>query len=105
MTKYRLNSAEKVQVRIDHVAKTKVVNNKPVVTYSNYINLVPGKTYETDDEAMLSFFRAYRRKVRYNAEIERALKECNVPYDIEYCRSCGGKIRKISYQVVEVLDE
>lgn len=105
MTKYRLNSAERVQTRIDHVARTKVINNKPVVTYSNYINLVPGKTYETDDEAMLSFFRAYRRKVRYNAELERALKQHSVPYDIESCRSCGGRIKKISYRVVEVLDE
>ena len=105
MTKYRLNSAERVQVRIDHVAKTKIINGKSVVTYSNYINLVPGKTYETDDEAMLSFFRAYRRKVRYNAELERALKQHNVPYEIESCRSCGGRIKKISYQIVEVLDE
>ena len=105
MTKYRLNSAERVQVRIDHVAKTKVINNRPIVTYSNYINLVPGKVYETDDEAMLTFFRKYKRKVRYNAELEKALKEHNVPYEFEMCRSCGGKIKKISYQVVEVLDE
>lgn len=105
MGKYRLNSAEKVQTRIDHVAVTKKINGKPIVTYSNYMKLVPGEVYETDDEAMLNFFRRYRREVRYNAEIEKALKQHNVPYEIKMCRSCGGRIKKISYQIVEVFDE
>jgi len=104
MTEYRLNKAEKVSVTINNVAKTKVINGKSIVTYSNYIRLAPNTVYKTDDEAMLNFFRAYKRKVRYTAEIERALKDNNVPYEIEMCRSCGGKIKKISYRVVEVLD-
>ena len=103
MAKYKLNDAEKVRVLINNVAKTKKVNGREIVTYSNYINLVPGVVYETDDEAMLNFFRNYKRKVRYNAEIERALKKHKVPYDIEFCRSCGGKVKKISYKPVEVL--
>lgn len=104
MTQYRLNKAEKVQVAINNVAKTKEMGGKSIVTYSNYIRLAPGKVYETDDEAMLNFFRAYKLKVRYNAELEEALKQNNVPYDIEYCKSCGGKVKKISYTVVEVMD-
>lgn len=104
MTEYRLNKAEKVSVTINNVAKTKIINGKSIVTYSNYIRLAPNTVYKTDDEAMLNFFRAYKRKVRYTAEIERALKENGVPYEIEMCRSCGGKIKKISYRVVEVLD-
>ena len=104
MTEYRLNKAEKVSVTINNVAKTKKINGKSIVTYSNYIRLAPNTVYKTDDEAMLNFFRAYKRKVRYTAEIERALKENGVPYEIEMCRSCGGKIKKISYRVVEVLD-
>lgn len=103
MAKYRLNNAEKVRILINNVAKTKKINGREVVTYSNYINLVPGKIYETDDEAMLNFFRNYKRKVRYNTELERALKQNNVPYEIEFCRSCGGKVKKISYHPVEVL--
>lgn len=104
MTEYRLNKAEKVRVLINNVAKTKEINGKSIVTYSNYINLVPGVVYKTDDEAMLNFFRNYKRKVRYNAEVERALKENNVPYEIELCRSCGGHIKKISYRPVEVIE-
>lgn len=104
MTQYRLNKAENVQVTINNVAKTKLVNGKAIVTYSNYIRLAPGKVYKTDDEAMLNFFRTYRRKVRYNAQVENALRSNGVPYDIEYCRSCGGKVKKISYAVVEVME-
>lgn len=104
MTQYRLNKAENVQVTINNVAKTKQINGKAIVTYSNYIRLVPGKVYQTDDEAMLNFFRNYKRKVRYNAELERTLRSNSVPYDIEYCRSCGGKVKKISYRVVEVME-
>lgn len=105
MGKYWLNKAERVEVTINNVAKTKTVGRKDIVTYSNYIRLVPGKVYKTDDEAMLTFFRNYKRKVRYNSEIERALKENDVPYEIELCRSCGGKVKKIKYQIVEVADD
>ena len=104
MAKYKLNDAEKVRVLINNVAKTKKINGREVVTYSNYINLVPGAVYETTDEAMLNFFRNYKRKVRYTAEIERALKENGVPYEVEFCRSCGGKVKKISYRPVEVIE-
>ena len=104
MTEYRLNKAEKVSVTINNVAKTKVINAKSIVTYSNYIRLAPNTVYKTDDDAMLNFFRNYKRKVRYTADIERALKQNNVPYEIEFCRSCGGKIKKISYRVVEVME-
>lgn len=105
MAKYRLNKAETVQTTINNVAVTKIINGKEIVTYSNYIRLVPDKVYESEDKAMLDFFRNYKRKVRHTAGIEEALKSAGVPYEIEYCRSCGGRVKKISYKVVEVLDE
>ena len=104
MTKYRLNKAEKVQVTINNVAKTRRVNGRDVVTYSNYIRLAPNTVYETDDEAMLNFFRNYRQKVRYTQPLEAALKANGVAYEVERCRTCGGVVKKIKYQLVEVLD-
>ena len=104
MAQYKLNNAEKVQVTINNVAVTKVINGKPIVTYSNYIRLTPNKVYTTDDEAMLNFFKAYKRKVRYNADLEANLKANGVPYEIEWCKVCSGKVKKISYQVVEVME-
>lgn len=102
--KYRLNKAETLPVTIYNVAVTKKVGNKDIVSYSNYIRLVPDKIYETDDEATLKFFREYRRKVKHTESLERTLISNDVPYDIEYCKSCGGRVKKINYQVVEVLD-
>lgn len=104
MAKIRLNKAERVAVTINNVARTKKINGRDIVTYSNYIKLVPNQVHETNDEAMIAFFKAYRRKERYNAELERALKENDVPYEIEYCKSCGGRVKKISYQLVEVIE-
>lgn len=103
MTKYRLNSAENVPITINMVAKTKKIGGKDIVTYNNYTRLAPNVTYETDDEAMLTFLENYNVKIRYNAELEQALKQNNVPYEVEFCRSCGGKVKKISYHPVEVL--
>ena len=103
MTKYRLNSAENVPITINMVAKTKKIGGKDIVTYNNYTRLAPNVTYETDDEAMLNFLENYKVKIRYNAELEQALKQNNVPYEVEFCRSCGGKVKKISYHPVEVL--
>lgn len=102
MAKVRLNKAEKVPVTINNIAKTKNFNGKPIVTYSNYLRLAPNEVYETKDEATISFLKGYSVKIRYNAETERALKENNVPYEVEYCKSCGGKVKKISYHPVEV---
>lgn len=102
---YRLNKAETVPVTLYHVAKSKVIGGKKRVTYDNFIRLAPGEEYETDDEAMLAWFSEHRRKVRWTEKIERTLKTHGVPYETEMCKSCGGKVKKISYQVVEVYDE
>ncbi len=105
MAKYRLNKAEKVEARIMPFPVTRKINGKEIVTWDNKITLIPGKEYETTDKAMIEFFKSYKRKVRHTAGIEEALKSANVPYEVELCRSCGGRIKKISYTVVEVYDE
>lgn len=103
--KYRLNKAEKVPVTLYNVAKTRNLNGRDVVTYTNYIRLVPGEEYETDDVALSNWLAAYRRKVKHSKSVEDALVNGGVPYNIELCRSCGGRVRKIIYNPVEVYDE
>lgn len=102
--KYRLNKAETVPVTLNHVAKTKVIHGREVITYQNYIRLSPNTEYKTDDKAMAEWFKAYRRKANYSESLERALKANNVPYEIEYCKTCRGRVKKISYQIVEVYE-
>ena len=103
--KYRLNEAEKVPVTLYNVAKTKRINGRDIVSYTHFIKLVPGEVYETDDTAMLDWFRSHKRKVRYRTELARLLESNNVPFETEMCRSCGGRVKKIVYHPVEVFDE
>ena len=103
--KYRLNKAETVPVTLYHVAKTKTINGRDIVTYNNYLRLSPTDEYETDDEAMLNWLRTYTRKVKYTRDLENLLKSKCVPYETEMCKSCGGRVKKIKYQLVEVYDE
>lgn len=105
MGKYRLNKAETKPITINNVACTKNIRGRDIVTYSNYIKLIPNKIYQTDDEAMLGFFRQHKVKARYTAGLENTLKRLEIPYEIEYCKTCGGRVKKLKYQLVEVLDE
>lgn len=103
--KYRLNKAETAPTRLRYIPQTKIINGRPiVVTERNYMDLAPGKEYETDDEATLEYLRTYKVKIRYNDQTVRALENEGVPYEIEYCRSCGGKVKKISYSLIEVYE-
>lgn len=100
---YRLYSVETAPVTLRMFPKTLRNGN---ISYGHYVRLEPGKTYETDDEAQKKFIRENRIKVRYNANLEAILKEAGVPYEVIRCRSCGGRVRKIEYNQIEVvLDE
>lgn len=103
--KYRLNKAETVPVTLYHVARTKAVNDKDIVTYNNYLRLAPGEEYESDDTAMLNWLKSYTRKVKYTRDLEALLQTNGVPFETEMCKSCGGRVKKIKYQLVEVYDE
>lgn len=102
--KYKLNSAETVAQAIYHVPQTKQINGRNVIVDEAYIRLNPNVVYESDDDAMIGFFRTYRKKVNYTAQLEDVLKAHNVPYKVELCKTCGGRKRKIFYQLVEVFE-
>lgn len=74
------------------------------VSYSHFMRLEPGKTYETDDPAQITYLKEHKVKVRYNAEIERSLSDAGIPFEVIRCKSCGGRIRKIEYRNVEVIE-
>lgn len=100
MAQYRLNKAETVAVTLYMMPITR----RGVVTYNNYQRLEPGKVYETDDEATIRYLKEKMQIIRYTKEIENALKEAGVSYETEMCRSCGGKVKKIKYKLVEVIE-
>lgn len=102
--KYRLNKAETVALTLYHVPCTRIINGRPIITDQNYMKLAPNTTYESDDEALLEFLREYKRKVAYNKQLADVLESNGVPYETEMCKSCGGKVKKIVYRLVEVFE-
>jgi len=97
--KYRLISAIEVPVTLYMFPQT--VGTK--VTYNHYMRLEPNKVYETNDEAQINYLTNKKERIKYRAEFEQALKDCNAEYEVIYCKSCGGKVRKIEYKVIEVV--
>lgn len=98
---YRLTSNEIIPITLRMFPKT----TNGHVSYNHYQRLEPGKTYETTDPAQIEYLKEHKETVRYNKDIENALKKAKVPYEIELCKSCGGRVKKIKYSNVEVIED
>ena len=68
------------------------------------VRLDPGKIYETDDPIFIDSLsvKGYVR-VAYNERLVEKLEELGKEYEIELCKSCGGRVKKIHYHAVEML--
>lgn len=98
---YRLYSVETAPVTLRMFPKTL---KNGTISYGHYVRLEPNKTYETEDEAQKKYLRENRTRVRYNANLEATLKNAGVPYEVVKCKSCGGRVKKIEYNQVEVIE-
>lgn len=99
--KYKLIDCETEPVTLRMFPQTL----KGHVSYGHYARLTPGKVYETDDPAQIEYLIEHRERIRYNSGIEKLLKDAGVPYEIIRCRSCGGRVKKIEYNNVEVVEK
>lgn len=88
-----------------NLAESKVVNGKRIAVYKPR-RFLPGKKYEVpDDPVFIQSLKNCKQKVKYTPETEATLKECGSSYEVVYCKSCGGRVRKIEYHVIEVVEE
>ena len=99
--RYRLISCETVSVTLRMFPQTV----RGHVSYGHYQRLEPGKTYETHDPAQMQYLREHREKVRHSQSLENLLKENGIPFEVIKCKSCGGKVKKIVYNNVEVIED
>lgn len=87
-----------------NLAHTKEYAGRQIATYKP-IKFVPGEKYEVpDDELFIRSLKACTKKDPYSAELEEILTKYGVPYEIVMCKSCGGRKKKIEYNVVEVIE-
>lgn len=101
MTQYKLIDAISAPVVLYRLA----AKPRNVITYDNHMRLEPKKVYVMpEDEVLAHSLTNYTEEKRYSAELEEALKACNADFEIKLCKSCGGKVRKIKYKVIEVIE-
>lgn len=68
-----------------------------------HIKLDPGEKYELcDDEVFINSLQNAKVQKRYSKDLVTKLKSFGVPYEETSCSSCRGRIKKISYRVVEI---
>ena len=77
--------------------------------YTKYrsIRLLPHKKYDIDElpnREVLEQLKKATDKIRYTPKYEEALKACGASYELKMCPTCGGKVKKIVYHVVEVVE-
>lgn len=75
------------------------------ITKYGHIRLDPGKKYELDeDRIFISSLKNAKVQKRYSKELAERLDTFQIPYEETICKSCGGRIKKLSYAVVEVVE-
>ena len=100
MAKYKLVGAIDVPMTLN------------VATLSNgykkygHIRIMPGKVYELpeNDPPLVNSLKKAKLKKNYSVDIEQALIKAGVPYEVKMCASCGGRVKKIEYPVVEIIE-
>lgn len=56
------------------------------------------------DERVIKQLKDFRVKKSISKSLEDKLKLLNIPYEYVRCRSCGGLIKKIEYNPIEVTE-
>lgn len=98
MATYKLIDAITVPITLS------VATQKSGYVRYGYMRLEPNKVYEVPegDDIMLTSLKNAKSKKPYSEDLENSLIACGATYKVEYCKSCGGRVRKIEYYVVEV---
>lgn len=86
-----------------NLARTKDYGGRKVASYTP-VRFLPGEKYEVpDDDLFLQSILNCKKLENYTPEKEAALKGCGCSYEVKMCRSCGGRRKKIEYNVLEVI--
>ena len=90
---------------IDTPTRINVAKSENGVTRYGHTTLQPGKKYELgDDEVFIRSLKAAKVEKSHSAALIEALESNKIHYDVKTCPSCGGRVKKVSYHIVEVHD-
>lgn len=76
-----------------------------------HAKMMPGQKYDLEegrgdgkvDPVLLESLRKYKVLKRKTADLVKTLEEAGVEYEEIACKSCGGRVMKLSYRIVEVV--
>lgn len=90
---------------IDTPVSLNVVTRENGITAYKRMRLDPGVKYAIpDDTTLFESIDGATTRVKYTEAFENALKNCGARYKVKMCPSCGGRVKKIEYHVVEVVE-
>lgn len=90
---------------IDTPVSLNVVTRENGVTAYKRMRLDPGVKYAIpNDTTLFESIDGATTRIKYTEAFENALKACGARYKVKMCPSCGGRVKKIEYHVVEVVE-
>ncbi|MEI5990409.1 hypothetical protein [Enterococcus crotali] len=91
---------------IDTITTLNVASQKDGVIIYSHVRLKPGEKYELGDDKVFSrSLQQIQVERPYSQPLANELRSLGIEYTESSCKSCGGRIKKISYSVVEIIDE
>ena len=74
--------------------------------YLKLLDVIEEKTQidVPEDKVLLEALRNKTIQKRYDSTMEEILKGAKIPYDVKKCNSCGGRIQKLFYKPVIVVE-
>ncbi|WP_236674767.1 hypothetical protein [Enterococcus sp. BWR-S5] len=101
MTKYF-----KLITGIDTAMTLNVARTENGQAVYSHVRLNPGERYELgDDDLFIQSLKQAKAERRYSKQLETQLKASGIDYTQSICKSCGGKATRLSYSVIEIIDE
>lgn len=81
-----------------------VAEKRNGITSYGHVRMKPGEKYfMKEDELFQRSISNAEVKKRYSSSLEGLLKESGISYRIDYCKTCGGSVKHIYYNIIEVI--
>ncbi|MGX7412514.1 hypothetical protein [Enterococcus caccae] len=91
---------------IDTITTLNVASQQNGRTTYSHVRLKPGEKYELgNDEVFINSLQHIQIERAYSLQLVNELTALGIDYTENFCKSCGGRIKKVSYSVVEIIDE
>lgn len=100
---FRLIPCIKTRTRVPVWVTKKFQNGTTQIPSSVFLD--PNTDYDLPDDPVLveSLKKATSIKP-YSDELKDSLEECGAKYKVNMCPSCGGRVKKIEFHLVEVVE-